>query len=273
MKRLILFVAVVGLAGAATLWVVRRNSTSAISTQPAADSAPAPEAEIVVPENPAPPAAKPPRRNSATVQERPAIPESAPSVASANAAAPDETTVLRQTVEMLISPQTSFEKKQAAWIKLRTEGKLNQVIAELEQRAASNPNVAEYPAALGQAYLHKIASSQDVREHGILGLKADLSFDAALELDPANWEAGFSKAMAMSYWPAEMNKRTEVIERFNQLIRQQEEATPQPHFAQTYVWLGDQYQKAGRADYAGEVWRRGTVLFPSDQALQKKLTP
>jgi hypothetical protein len=75
----------------------------------------------------------------------------------------------------------------------------------------------------------------------------------------------------MSYWPAEMNKGDEVINRFTQLIQDQETQPAQPHFAQSYVWLGDQYQKSGRADYADQVWRRGAALFPSEPMLQKKL--
>ncbi len=201
----------------------------------------------------------------------PGVSAAAPQTSSINPLPLDEATIFRRTLDILISPQASFEQKQAAWQQLRQDGKLDQTIAELEQAATNHPTVAEYPAALGQAYLHKCATSQDVREQGILGLKADQSFDAALKLDQSNWEAGFFKAMAMSYWPAEMNKRTEVFERFNQLIQQQEAASPQPHFAQTYLWLGDQYQKAGRADYADQVWQRGVVLFPSDPMLKQKL--
>ena len=60
---------------------------------------------------------------------------------------------------------------------------VDQAISELEQSATAQPNLAEYPAALGQAYLQKAGSIQDVREQGILGMKADQSFDAALALD------------------------------------------------------------------------------------------
>lgn len=104
-------------------------------------------------------------------------------------------------------------------------------------------------------------------------MKADQTFDAALALDPANWEAGFFKTVSLSYWPKEMNRGPEVIQRFTHLIEQQETAPPQPHFAQSYVWLGEQYRKAGRDDYATQVWQRGAALFPGDPALQKKLAP
>ena len=157
------------------------------------------------------------------------------------------------------------------WIKLRDEGKINQVISELYDRATNNPSAAEYPAALGQAYLHKIAITKDTRDYAVLGSLADRSFDTALDIDPANWEARFFKATAMSYWPAEMNKRPEVIERFTQLIQDQESQSSQPQFAQSYYWLGETYQKSGRADDADQVWRRGAALFPNDPMLKQKL--
>ena len=101
MKRLILPVVVVGLAGAVAMWLVRRNSTPAIPTQPVEEAALAPNAETISPENPAPPALKPSRRNFATEQARP--------VAVANDAATDEITHLRRSVDQLVSPQSTFE--------------------------------------------------------------------------------------------------------------------------------------------------------------------
>ena len=135
-----------------------------------------------------------------------------------------------------------------------------------------DPRAAEYPAALGQAYLKKCATLQDVREQGILAMQADKLFDTALNLDPSNWESRFTKAVALSYWPATMNKGEEVIQHFQTLIQQQEALTPQPHFAETYAWLGEQYQKSGRSDDARTVWERGVSLFPNDGGLKNKLT-
>ena len=150
-------------------------------------------------------------------------------------------------------------------------GKLDQAIAELEQRTANDPRSAENPAALGHAYLQKCGTIQDVREQGILAMQADKMFDTALGLDASNWDARFMKAMAMSYWPPMLNKGDEVIQHFQTLIQQQETQTPQPQFAETYAWLGDQYQKAGRADDAKATWQRGATLFPADEKLRTKL--
>ncbi len=59
---------------------------------------------------------------------------------------------------------------------------------------------------------------------------------------------------------------------FVELVSQQERTTPQPHFAQTYVRLGEQYEKQGYADYAKQAWERGAALFPNDQILKQKLS-
>jgi tetratricopeptide (TPR) repeat protein len=178
---------------------------------------------------------------------------------------------VKLAVDTLVSPQSSYSQKEAAWRQLKDSGNLDQAITELEQRVAGDPKTAEYSATLGQAYLTKCGTIQDVREQGILAMKADLAFDDALKTDPNNWEARFTKAVAMSYWPPQLNKGQEVIDDFTLLINQQEAQAPQPQFAQTYVWLGDQYQKSGRNDYALAVWQRGAALYPSDTALSKRL--
>ena len=176
-----------------------------------------------------------------------------------------------QNVDTLVSPHATFEEKQAAWKRLKETGKLDLAIGELEQRLANNPQVPEFSAALGQAYMKKCAQIQDVREQALLAMKADQTLEAALNLDPSNWEARFTKTVGMSYWPAELNKGKEVIQEFSKLIEQQESQPPQPHFARSYAWLGEQYRKAGHPDYAAQVWQRGAALFPSDAELRTKL--
>jgi tetratricopeptide (TPR) repeat protein len=180
-----------------------------------------------------------------------------------------------QAIATLVSPQTSSMQKQAAWKQLLDSGKLDQAIEALKQGAVNHPTSAGYPAALGEAELQKanaiFQSGGNIHEMGILGMQADQSFDAALKIDPANWEAQFSKAAAMSYWPAELNKGGEVVQRFSSLIDQQETMTPQPEFAQTYVLLGNEYQKLGQPDKAQATWQLGLTKFPGNSTLQNKI--
>jgi len=180
--------------------------------------------------------------------------------------------IFEQAISTLTYPEASFQQKQSAWSQLRSMGKLDQAIRELEERMAANPAAPELPATLGQAYLQKAGAISDIREQGILGMKADQSFEASLNLDPSNWEAHFWKATAMSYWPPQLGKGKEVIEHCMELLKQQEIRPPRPEFAQTYVLLGEQYQREGQPEYAQEVWKRGLGLFPQDTALNEKIS-
>jgi TolA-binding protein len=46
----------------------------------------------------------------------------------------------------------------------------------------------------------------------------------------------------------------------------------QPEFANTYLALGNEYQKLGQTDNAQQTWQSGAAKFPNDSALQHKLT-
>jgi hypothetical protein len=281
MKKLPLVLTGIGLAAAATIVAVKWQSNPL-----------SPAETAVQPERtPAPNVNRPPRTSTAsvsapeTLQENPSVPESAgePAKASlvtapprspvpaASSTKPAAAAILSQPLQTLVSPRASFAQKQAAWNQLRDTRQLNEAIADLERAAKDDPSVAEYPAVLGQAYIQKLITTQDAREKVTLAMQADQSFDQALKLDPSNWEARFSKASALSYWPAELNKSEEVMQNLVTLTEQQEAQPPQPHFAQTYVLLGEQYQKAGYADYARQTWQRGATLFPDNNTLRQRL--
>jgi hypothetical protein len=176
-----------------------------------------------------------------------------------------------QAIHILVSSETTYAQKQAAWKRLRDPEQLDKAIAELEERAKNDPQIAGYSAVLGTAYLHRAGLTKDIREQAILGMKADQTFDAALNTDPNNWEARYMKAVGMSYWPAQMNKGLEVLQRFTLLIQDQEQLPAQPEFSQTYLHLGDEYRKAGQLENAQQVWQRGAALFPDDSELKRKL--
>jgi tetratricopeptide (TPR) repeat protein len=183
----------------------------------------------------------------------------------------DDRLVLRQTIDALVSPQTTYAQRQAIWKQIKLADQLDQAIEELQQRVNDDPRSVENSANLGIAYYRKCGAIEDMREQAILAMKADQTLDMALQLDPTHWEAKFNKAVGMSYWPEQLNKRNEVVEHFRQLIQQQETQPAEPQFAKPYFWLGKEYQKAGRADYAMQVWQRGATLFPADADLKDKL--
>ena len=267
MKTLLITVAVLCLFGGTAIFLARRApqhpagvviAPTSATTDGAAESL-----SLSAAERPKAGSSRETRRTDAAETPHPAT-------SSAGGTVNAPSLPFQQALGTLISGQSSFGQKQAAWHQIKESGHLDLLIGELEKQSAINSNAAEYPATLGQAYLQKAGTIKDLREQGILGMKADLSFEAALNLEPSNWDAGFWKAAAMSYWPPQLGKGPEVIERFVELMKLQETRTPQPEYAQTYVLLGEQYQKQGYSDYAREIWQRGAALFPNDPRLLEK---
>jgi hypothetical protein len=273
MKRLILAVVSVGVIGGTALYLNPQKTAPVSPAEPMAEAAPRRKMEDTQSV-----------KDIAMQQTEPQVSAAAsdsnqPPLASQvlNEVKPDNSTnstpptAFRQAIDILVSPQTSFQQRQAAWKQLRDAGELDQALASLKQGVANNPTSAEYPTDLGEAYVYKLQTIRDFHEVSILALQADQSFNTALGLDPANWEAQFFKAAALSRWPAEMNKGPEVIQQFSSLIDQQEAMPPQPQFAQTYVLLGDQYKRTGQRDYAVQTWRLGLAKFPGDSTLQGRI--
>lgn len=178
----------------------------------------------------------------------------------------------KEAIDALVSPHSTYEERQLALKQLKESGRLADAAKELEQRKANDPNEALYPSALGQIYLKLCGTTTDVRQQAIWAMTADTDFETALNLDPSNWDARFTRAVAMTFWPEGLNKGDEVIQQLNTLIDQQEQQTPQPQFAQTYLWLGKQYQKSGQADAAQQVWQQGAALYPDNPSFQSLLT-
>lgn len=182
----------------------------------------------------------------------------------------------RKTIDTLLSPQLGPRQKHELFEQLRTSNQLDQAIAELKRRAVENTNDAGIPTTLGEAMLNKVRqlheSGADMNEVGILAMQADQSFNAALKIDPSNWEAQFVKYSTMVYWPANEQRDNETAEKLSHLIDQQETMAQQSGFAQTYIALGNQYQKMGKMDFAETTWRLGLSKFPDDPTLKKKVS-
>ena len=133
----------------------------------------------------------------------------------------------------------------------------------MKQRAAANPTDAEIPTTLGEAQLNKLKalkdSGGDPNDIGILAMQADQSFNAALKIDPQNWEAQFVKLSSMYYFGSTVDPQrdNQVVQQLSSLIDQQANMASQPDFAQTYLLLGNEYQKIGQPDKAAATWQLG----------------
>jgi tetratricopeptide (TPR) repeat protein len=265
-KSLIVFVVLcVGLAGA----VIYLNRPKAVAPPPVSI---AESASPAAPEKTAAPQPATPPTISANASEPGKTSVVAP---VASAAKPDDAAnPIRKAVDALLSAKSAAEKHEL-FQQLIKSGQMDQAIAELKQRAAENPNDAEIPTTIGEAQLNQVRALKeaggDVNEMGILAMQADQSFNAALKIDPQNWEANFVKAASMYYWPAEVARDNDVVQRLSNLIDQQETMAAQPQFVQTYVVLGNEYQKIGQPDKAVATWQLGLTKFPNDPTLLKKI--
>jgi len=267
-KSIILFVVLcAGIAGA----IIYLNKQKA---------APAPVAEATAsqPAEPASPQPAAAPKPSVPAMDAPHVPEAMPAQAIASAALAAKTAEavnpIHKTVDALFSAKSAGEKH-ALFEELVKSGHIDEAIADLKQRMADNPTDASIPTTLGEAQLNKLRALKEagaeINDLGILAMESDKSFNAALKIDPQNWEANFVKASSIYYWPPDEKRDNENAQRLSNLIDQQETMTPNPAFVQTYVVLGNQYQKMGQTDKALATWQLGLTKFPNDATLKKKL--
>jgi tetratricopeptide (TPR) repeat protein len=173
-----------------------------------------------------------------------------------------------KVLQQIAAPGTTREQKMALWKRLAAAGKLDQAIAALEDQAGNDPNNAGLRIDIGNAYLQKVFNASDDQK-GPFAYKSDAAFDAALKIDPDNWEARFTKAVSLSYWPPIAGKMPEAISQFETLVSQQEQrGDAQPQYARTYLLLGNLYRQNGQIDKAKDVWAKGAARFPNDEQLR-----
>jgi tetratricopeptide (TPR) repeat protein len=176
----------------------------------------------------------------------------------------------QDSFEALLAGGVDFDRAQEMWKEIERAGRLDELIAAIEARAQARPNDPAAQTELGQAYLQKVFRATGP-EAGLWATNADRAFDAALAIDERHWEARFSKAMSLSFWPPVFGKQAESVRHFETLAEQQEGQSPQPHFAQTYLLLGNLHQQMGQQARALAAWKKGLSLFPNDPALLERV--
>jgi tetratricopeptide (TPR) repeat protein len=201
----------------------------------------------------------------------PAAVEPSSGAAETSAAPKSKEERVREAIAALEDPSLSDAERQRMWRELAKEGLTDAIVAEYERRADLAPSDPEKKVELGHAYLQKIFEVGNSPEAGVWATKADRAFDAALELDPQHWEARFSKAVSLSFWPPVFGKQNEAIEHFERLVTQQASAPSRPEFARVHLLLGNMYQQVGKSEQAIASWERGLAAFPNDEELKQQL--
>jgi len=182
-----------------------------------------------------------------------------------------ETFDARAALLDLLDPDLPEMRRQELWARYTKEGRLDELVALFEERAEADPNDPDVQVDLGGAYLQKVFASGSGPLAGQWAMKADSSFEAALALDDQHWDARFSKATSLSFWPPALGKQGEAINQFETLVAQQEQGSKEPRHAQTYLMLGNTYQQIGDAEKALAAWQRGLSLFPDNENLRQQV--
>jgi tetratricopeptide (TPR) repeat protein len=269
MNKIALSIIIAGALTAGAIIYVNHQKTAPAPAQ-VATTAPQPTEQP--PPEPAP--APQPTAQPAVVVSTPApAPAAAVAPVETNTTADAPTNSIRKSVDALLSAKSGAEKHNL-FVQLAKDGQLDAAIEELKQRAAADPNDAAIPTTLGEALLNKVRAMResgitDPTDLGIYALQADQQFNAALKIDPKNWEANFVKAATTFYWPPDAQRDANAAQTLANLIDQQEAMSPRPEFAQTYAALVKQYQKMGKMDEAAATLNLGLQKFPSDPALQQ----
>jgi len=154
---------------------------------------------------------------------------------------------------------------------VREAGRMDELLAAAMAHAQANPNDPEAQVELGMTYLQKLFGIGATPEAGQLAFAADEAFDRALELDPQNLQARFTKAVSLSNWPAFLGKTGEAIEHFEILVRQVEEAGSGKGYDQAYLFLGNMYQRIGENEKALSIWRQGLGWSPENEDLARQI--
>src|SRR5689334_5789580 len=170
MKRLIFAMICVGTIGGATLYMNRQKTLPDPSAEPMSETAPNQTIEDTQPARVAtvqptdPPVSAPPANIIPAPLTSPVLNDIKP-------VNPTNSTPFSRAMDILVSRQTTFQERQAAWKQLRDGGELDQALASLKQGATNNPSSAEYSMALGEAYVYKLQTIRDFHEVAILALQ------------------------------------------------------------------------------------------------------
>jgi tetratricopeptide (TPR) repeat protein len=197
--------------------------------------------------------------------------EAAAAGAAPETALPADERRVKDALARLNSGELDEDQVQALWAEMGKAGLSDDLVAAYEARVEGDPNDPDLRVELGSAYLQKIFEVGNGPAAGLWAMKADAAFDAALELDPEHWDARFTKAVSLSFWPPALGKQNAAIEQYETLLEQQQGQPKEQRFAQTYLFLGNMYQQTGQAQKALATWQEGLALYPDSDELQSQV--
>lgn len=211
----------------------------------------------------------PPREPRVQREPAPATTELLPESVLAEASATAELAERERILAQLHDRRLSASEQSHLWRRLAELGAADDVIAALEAELAEHPDDSELHTLLGNAHVTRMRSENLSPMARMAESKAAMSsFDRALELDPENWTARFSRAMSNSRAPAFLGRQKAAIDDFEVLLKQQKLAPFSNDHAHTYAFLGNLHEGAGNDARAAEVRAEARGLFPDDERFQ-----
>ncbi len=175
-----------------------------------------------------------------------------------------------QAIARLTEIGGSYDKLQELWPLIEKAGLEDEILAHQAALAESAPTDPTAQYQYGAMLIAGIQTKPPAKQAG-LAMKADAAFDKTLKLDEKHWGARFMKATSLSFWPKITGKQAEALKHFEVLADQQELAKPQPHFAETYHFLGNMYMENGDHAKARATYERGLRWFPGNDNLERQM--
>ena len=176
-----------------------------------------------------------------------------------------------ELLALLDEPGMDDEAWNEVWKKISEAGVMEEALALLEQGVERDPTNPDAHLALAGGYFGMSVNTANDMEKGLWAIKADKVLDRAIELDPWHWEARFTKAVGLSYYPPAMGKQAEAMKHLSILEEQQRKLPRNPRYAQTYLYLGNLHLQMGEKDKAIASWKEGLERYPDCAELAAQL--
>jgi tetratricopeptide (TPR) repeat protein len=202
------------------------------------------------------------------------MPEGEPASTDLSGADAITGTKVEQAAHMLAlldDPEMDDEEWNDVWKKISEAGLMDEALALLEANVANDPGNPDAHLALAGGYFAQSVNTANDMEKGLWAVKADQVLNRALELDPWHWDARFTKAVSLTYYPPAMGKQGEALKHLEILKDQQKKLPPNPKHAQTYLYLGNLHLQMGNHKKASQIWKEGLGLYPDSAELAVQL--
>ncbi|HWN82816.1 MAG TPA: hypothetical protein VNM87_12010 [Candidatus Udaeobacter sp.] len=155
----------------------------------------------------------------------------------------------------------------------RRAGQLDSAIVLLKDLLQSHPEAQALRMQLGLAHVDRVAAAPilDLPARAVVASQANRLFSEVIAVEPEQWAPRYARAMTHLLFPMATRHYKAATEDLLKLVELQRTLPPAPHFAQTYLALGDSYIMDKQFEAGRSWWLTGKKLFPEDPELVARL--